>query len=231
MRILFGSLGLAIAAFVCWAGIHQVPLYMASQDAYTEAQARINAHIEGDYGYRLDLSDLDALRTLPAEIAALDRLEHLLLNNTNITDLGPLAGLKNLERLELGQTPVRDLTPLTHLGSLRYLSLDKSWVHDLTPLAQMPQIEDLNLSSTAVQSLSPLLSLRNVQQLTLYRSYAHDGSQSYYERLQGTVFRLNNGTAYAQNYKPGFRYRSYVIYGRLIEKITLGGPPSLKPTA
>ena len=231
LRIFFGLLGVGVLALVGWIGFHQVPLYLASRDAHFEAQSRISALLEEGTTTRLDLSDLDALRALPHEIGQLTQLEYLLLNNTNITDLRPLASLQRLDRLELGQTPVTDLSPLTQLSALREISLHRSWAFDLSPLGQLPKLEDVNLSYTAVQSLAPLTSLRNVGQLTLYSSYAHDGSQAHYKALEKSVFRLNNGTAYRQDYKPGFQYRTFIAYQRFVEKWTLGGPPTLKPAA
>ena len=231
MRILFGFLGIGVIMLLGWIGYHQVPIYKASLDAHAEAQSRINALIEESTMTRLDFSDLDALRALPHEIGRVTQLEYLLLNNTNVTDLRPLIGLQNLKRLELGQTPVKDLTPLTELSGLRYLSLHRSWAFDLTPLSQLSNLEDLNLAYTAVQSLAPLTKLRNIGQLTLYSSYAHDGSHTHYKSLEKSVFRLNNGTAYQQNYQPGFQYRTLISYQRFIEKWTLGGPPMLIPNA
>ncbi|MEM8539464.1 MAG: leucine-rich repeat domain-containing protein [Pseudomonadota bacterium] len=231
MRILFGFLGVGVIMVLGWIGFHQVPIYKASLDAHAAAQSRIGALIDDETLTRLDLSDLDALRALPHEIGQVTQLEYLSLNNTNITDLRPLRGLENLTRLELGQTPVKDLTPLAELSSLRDLSLHRSWAFDLSPLSNLSNLEDLNLSYTAVQSLEPLVKLRNVEQLTLYSSYAHDGSKAHYDALEKSVFRLNNGNAYQQNYQPGFQYRIFTEYRRFVEKWTLGGPPTLKPSA
>jgi hypothetical protein len=231
MRIVFGLLGMGVIALLGWIGYHQVPIYMASRDAHVEAQTRIDALIEEGTRVRLDLSDLDALRALPHDIGKAGQLEYLILNNTNITDLRPLMGLQNLARLELGQTPVVDISPLSALKGLRYLSLHRSWVFDLSPLGTLPNLEDLNLSHTAVQSLAPLTNLRNIGQLTLFSSYAHDGSQNHYKALEKSVFRLNNGTAYQQNYQPGVQYRAFIAYRRFVEKWTIGGPPTLKPAA
>lgn len=230
MRIIFGLLGVGAIALLGWIAYHQLPIYMASRDAHFEAQARIDKLIENGQINHLDLSDLDALRALPHDIGQVTQLERLSLNNTNITDLRPIMGLQKLTRLELSQTPVTDLAPLSELKALRHLSLHRSWAFDLTPLSALPNLEDINLSYTAVQSLAPLAKLVGVGQLTLYRSYAHDGSQDHYKALEKSVFRLNNGAAYQQNYQPGFRYRALIWYQRFIEKWTLGGPPSLNST-
>lgn len=228
MRIIFGTLACLMIVFFGWIAWHQVPLYFASQDAYDEAQTRIKAVIEDGQKNVLNFSDLDALRVLPPEIGQVAQLKRLTLSNTNIVDLTSLSGLQNLEYLSLNQMPLTDLTPISRISSLKNLSLHGSWIHDLSPLSELSNLEDLNLSYTAVRSLEPLVKLRHMEQLTLHSAYADDGSQSHFNSLEKSVFRLNSGKAFKQNYQPGFRYKSKIAFERLVEQWTLGGPPPLK---
>ena len=66
---------------------------------------------------RLDLDNTQVSDLSP--LAALHQLEVLELNNTPVSDLSPLAALHQLERLELHNTQVSDYSPLAHLTELR----------------------------------------------------------------------------------------------------------------
>ena len=191
----------------------RIQYWNAARTDYAIAAERL-AEIEPEGPRSLDLSDLRNLGDLPPEIATKANLTRLDLSNTNVTNLGPLAALRNLEDLSLNNMPIQDLSPLFGIRKLVDLSLSRTWIFDLTPIASLPVLEQLNLSYTAVKSLEPILQLDRIEQLTLYRSYAHDGSQEYYNRLSRRFPRVNNGTAYRQNYKPGWLYRMRIRFHR-----------------
>ena len=58
--------------------------------------------------------------------------------------------LKNLTSLSLENTQVSDLSPLAELKNLKVLWLKHTQVSDLTPLAELKNLEWLNLRSTQV---------------------------------------------------------------------------------
>jgi hypothetical protein len=80
----------------------------------------------------------------------------LVLGNTQVSDLSPLAGLTGLGTLSLSNTPVSDLSPLAGLTGLGTLSLDSTEVSDLSPLAGLTGLKTLSLDETLVQDLRPL---------------------------------------------------------------------------
>ena len=72
------------------------------------------------------------------------------LDNTQVSDLTPLAKLASLQYLRLSSTPVSDLTPLVKLTSLQELYVDNTQVSDLTPLVKLQSLYWLDLSNTPV---------------------------------------------------------------------------------
>lgn len=93
---------------------------MNSADYAYEAAKREIARVAGKGEHSLDLSGtmFNALTQIPPQITMLTRLQTLHLNNTQITDLAPLAGLDQLRELAVANTMVIDLRPITKLGRL-----------------------------------------------------------------------------------------------------------------
>ncbi len=201
----------------------RIQYWEAAEADYAIAAGRVAA-IQPGSRQDLDLSDLIHLSALPVEISTKSDLTRLNLSNTNITDISSLAGLKKLGALSMNNVPIVDLSPLSGLRRLVDLSISRTWVFDLAPIAGLSRLEQLNLSYTAVKSLEPLLQLQELQQLTLYSSYAHDGSQQYFEKLGRSVHRLNNGVAYEQNYRPDWQYRLKIRYQRFRQSWMLNRP-------
>jgi hypothetical protein len=93
------------------------------------------------------------------------------LDNTQVSDLSPLAELKNLKTLSLDQTQVSDLSPLAELKKLEVLYLSHTQVSDLSPLAELKNLEWLYLHNTKVsdeqvQELRQALPNCHIQHLT-----------------------------------------------------------------
>ncbi len=70
------------------------------------------------------------------------RLRYLVLADTQVRDISPLAGLKKLCYLELFVTPVRDYSPLLGCSGLEDLNLGYTY-GDPTPIAQMTWLKNL----------------------------------------------------------------------------------------
>jgi Leucine-rich repeat (LRR) protein len=77
-------------------------------------------------------------------------VQAVLLDNTQVIDLSPLAELKNLKRLDLWSTEVTDLSPLAELKMLKELELQQSQVSDLSPLFELKNLSYLGLMTTPV---------------------------------------------------------------------------------
>ena len=107
-------------------------------------------------------------------LASLSGLQQLSLDQTQVSDLTPLASLSGLQVLSLNQTPVSDLTPLASLFGLQALYLDQTQVSDLTPLASLFGLQGLWLDQTQVSDLTPLASLTGLQQLSLEQTQVSD---------------------------------------------------------
>lgn len=77
-------------------------------------------------------------------------------DDSNITDLGPLAGHEKLAIVDLSGAPVSDLSPLADCMQLFSLTIDHSEVESLAPLAGHERLGSLNVSFCHVSDLSPL---------------------------------------------------------------------------
>ncbi|WP_299145240.1 leucine-rich repeat domain-containing protein [uncultured Tateyamaria sp.] len=127
---------------------------------------------------RLDLkADIyNALTTLPTEIATLDSVTYIELDDTQITDLSPLESLQGLTRLDLIGTPVTDIAPLARLANLTELNLDNTNVTDITPLAWLENLTRLDLDNTQVTDIAPLAGLAKLTALYLNETPVTDVS-------------------------------------------------------
>jgi hypothetical protein len=103
-----------------------------------------------------------------------ERVWSVCLDNTQVSDLSPLAELKNLELLELENTQVSDLSPLAELKNLELLELDNTQVSDLSPLAELKNLELLWLHNTQVSDVSPLAELKSLKKLYLDNTQVSD---------------------------------------------------------
>ncbi|MEP3266296.1 MAG: leucine-rich repeat domain-containing protein [Hyphomicrobiales bacterium] len=187
----------------------------AIEAAYAIAQKRIKETIAWGDHTQLDLSDLLKLNTLPSQISTMDKLETLILSDTNVSDLGPIARLPALKNLHIKNTPVSDLSALSKSPRLEKLIATKSKVFDLEPLASILTLRHLVLNGTTIKSLEPTQNMTSLRHLNLYNSYANDGSQKYYRALLAKGVKVVSGSAYKQNYKPGMLYKTQVFLARL----------------
>ena len=118
----------------------------------------------------LDQTQVSDLKPL----AGLTGLQWLYLQQTQVSDLKPLAGLTGLQQLYLNQTQVSDLKPLAGLTGLRELSLNQTQVSDLKPLAGLTGLQWLSLDQTQVSDLKPLAGLTGLQWLYLQQTQVSD---------------------------------------------------------
>lgn len=133
----------------------------AAAKAYELAQAEIaRAKAEGLSVLSFDSSAFRALDRLPPEIAELEALRRLDLDNTRITDVSPLSGLTGLRELWLNNSRVKDVSPLSTLGNLMALGLNRTDIIDVSPLSTLTALSQLWLDQTKVKDLRPISTLK-----------------------------------------------------------------------
>lgn len=207
------SLALVIAAlFFGYDWYKQQPVI---EEAYAVAQKRIKDTIAFGDHTQLDLSDLHKLNALPPQISTMNKLETLILSDTNVSNLSLIGELPSLKNLYINNTLVSDLSTLSKSPRLEKLVAAKSRVFNLEPLVGIRTLKDLALGGTAIKSLEPTQYMAKLQKVNLYNSYANDGSQKYYQALQEKGVKLVSGSSYRQNYKPGILYKTQVFLARL----------------
>lgn len=88
-----------------------------------------------DIGHMVEVENCDWAAFMP-------NLKYLIIIETKITDLTPLANAKNLVFLEIFSTNITDYTPLLGCTSLEDLNLGKTY-GDPTPIAQMTWLKNV----------------------------------------------------------------------------------------
>ena len=135
--------------------------------------------------YSTDLTELriDNVILTDADLEQIGYMVNLrqldLLNQTELTNLSPLANLVALEDLNLGITDrVTDLSPLSSLTHLRKLRLESAidnmnlTIGDLSPLSSLTELEDLSIFVDGIQDLNWLIPLTNLRVLKLWGEHA-----------------------------------------------------------
>ena len=135
--------------------------------------------------YSTDLTELriDNIILTDADLEQIGYMVNLrqldLLNQTELTNLSPLANLVALEDLDLGITDrVTDLSPLSSLTHLRKLRLESAignmnlTIGDLSPLSSLTELEDLSIFVDGIQDLNWLIPLTNLRVLKLWGEHA-----------------------------------------------------------
>jgi hypothetical protein len=72
-------------------------------------------------------------------------MEGLSFNDTNVSDLRPLANLLKLKRIRLANTKVISLAPISNHASLEGLTIEHTKITDLKPIAQLTNLQDAAL--------------------------------------------------------------------------------------
>lgn len=197
----------------------QYPSWQSSRTQLAIAEERVREVITAGTN-NITFSDLPELRRLPANIGDIPNLVYLTASNTNLRALSGVEGVTTLQQLDLNVTQVSDLTPLAGLPNLRSVYLHETWIDDLSPLARLPLLERLDIGETQVVSLEPLTRLEKLQWLNLYRSHALDGSRDFLESLaENPILEIAGGSAYRQNYRPGWQYNVMMRLNRIWEQL------------
>ncbi|MEP5760870.1 MAG: leucine-rich repeat domain-containing protein [Litoreibacter sp.] len=202
-------------------GIWQYPSWQVARAQLAEAEKRVIDVIAKGTN-NLDFDDLRELRRLPANINEVPNLVYLSMRETNVSDLTGLEGNSTLEQLDLNGTRIADLTPLEALPELRLVYLHDTWVKDVSPLTTLPSLERLDIGNTQIDTLLPVTRMEKLNWLNLYKSHALDGSGDHFTVLEDAPFlELAGGSAYRQDYRPGWLYNVTLRFSRLKEQLGL----------
>lgn len=146
-----------------------------SEAAYRAAQHEIARVAEaGETKLTFQFGAFRFLEKVPPEVAELTMLRHLQLNDTNVSDISPIATLTGLTSLNIDRTQVFDLAPLTTLTNLMSLWLERTDVFDIAPLAALKDLYELRLDKTQISDLAPLAGLKHLQKIRLDNTRVHD---------------------------------------------------------
>ena len=165
------------------------------------------------YGYWLNDEECYNLRYC-TDMVALD------LGHCYITNCDFVAFMPDLKYLILADTDVRDISPIANHEKLIYLELFLSPVYDYTPLLSCPNLEDLNICYTYGQ-------LHVLTQMTqLKRLWWGPNRQEIYGYLQYYLpdtyleLALNSGSSTGNGWREGQHYYDqrdylgmYYMYG------------------
>ena len=94
-------------------------------------------------------------------------LEEILLSDTNVEDISPLADAPFLRSLDLAQTNIKDLAPLTTLHKLEHLILHGVEIEDISQLSALTNLKTLNVSHMPIKDISCLASLPKLEEVLL----------------------------------------------------------------
>ena len=122
----------------------------------------------------LDLENTQVSDVSP--LAVLTGLQTLVLKNTQVSDVTGLAALTGLQTLWLGDTQVSDVSALAALTGLETLSLENTQVSDVSALAALTRLQKLSLGDTQVSDVSALAALTGLQGLWLGNTPVSDVS-------------------------------------------------------
>jgi Leucine-rich repeat (LRR) protein len=110
-------------------------------------------------------------------LAALNRLDELLLRGIPFEDTGPLSGLLDLKKLDLSRTGIRALDDIRHMTNLQALDVSATHVRSVEPIAMLFQMVTLSLRDTAVSTLEPLIGMKELRGLDISGCDAVDLNQ------------------------------------------------------
>ena len=138
---------------------------------------------------RVQLPDISPLGNLR-------RLEHLIIRDTTLDDIGPIFFLNGLQSLDLEHNNIHDVSPLFPLTALRFLNLrrnriieidevfflqaltylDLAWnqISDISPLFPLRELTELHLNGNRIQAIDALFGLVKLRELTLKYNQVSD---------------------------------------------------------
>ena len=168
-----------VCAAGCGAGVFAVVIAMTIHSLTTvmigDEQVDLSAESLSIYGDLVTNRDMERLKRLKklksltinacflddedvnfiSELTWLERLN--ISNNTDITDISPLASITQLKSLDVYNTHISDISSLTSLSSLEELDISKTDVTDLSCLSHFEKLTSLNISKTKSLDVSTIV--------------------------------------------------------------------------
>lgn len=152
-----------------WAGLNS-----DWQEVFTSAAALKNAPSPTELQMIADLSEIELgkrknLGSL-VPLQKLYQLQSLKMNDTQISDLGPLEISTTLETLIISDNPIVDLNNISGLSKLKHLEFENTPVSDLIPLTGLTDLESLNMAGTQIKKLNEIAVLSNLKQISFFNT-------------------------------------------------------------
>lgn len=92
------------------------------------------------------------------------------LYRNSLSDLSPLAALPKLEVLVISHNKLKSLSDLSGLQNLKYLEAHNNHIQDISALSGLTELRDVNLMFNDIQDFSPLMQLEKLQRGYLSRN-------------------------------------------------------------
>jgi hypothetical protein len=83
-------------------------------------------------------------------VNARGQITALMIRNSRLRDLGPLAELAHLQVLDLERNKIVDLSPLAGLSKLKEITLFKNQISDPSPLEKLTRLTSINLAANKI---------------------------------------------------------------------------------
>jgi Leucine-rich repeat (LRR) protein len=109
------------------------------------------------------------IKEIPPYINILTKINKLILNNNELSDISNLSMLCNLKYLSLYENKIKDkdISKITNLVNLTDLILDKNELTDISILSTFCNLKYLSLSENKIKDISKLTNLVNLKKLIL----------------------------------------------------------------
>ena len=124
----------------------------------------LQACITDQHGFRETAGEVFDVECRHQNVGTLRGIEHfselerLWLDDSNLTDIAPVANLVDLREFDIswGETGVTDISPLSGLTKLEWLNIEGQPVSDFSPLTSLMQINYLQIGHSRLSDLSQL---------------------------------------------------------------------------
>ncbi|MCH4570309.1 leucine-rich repeat domain-containing protein [Bacillus sp. ES1-5] len=101
-------------------------------------------------------------------------LETIRLNESEVSDLSPIANLNNLKFLDLSSNQIENIEPITGLNKIQDLSLRDNKIIDLEPLSNLKKIRVLDLVGNKIENIKPLFTMPSLGKLYVSNNNVSD---------------------------------------------------------
>ncbi|WP_080833646.1 leucine-rich repeat protein [Cohnella massiliensis] len=101
-------------------------------------------------------------------------LELLQINNSEVSNVGPLGQLPSLEILDLGHNRIEDISQLTNLPSLKEINLSFNNISDPSPLSKLPKLVTYNLEYNNIRDARLLTGFKKMTKLSIVNNKLTD---------------------------------------------------------